>query len=119
VLATANELERLVIDLETGVRGFALTGEKQFLERLSAASPEQEQTARQIALAASAYLEQYAAPLLHAVRRGDPAAREVAATREGKQRVDAMWTLRTLARRSPSRWSSRWEWRDGCPSGSR
>ena len=32
VLATANELERLVIDLETGVRGFVLTGEDQFLE---------------------------------------------------------------------------------------
>jgi CHASE3 domain sensor protein len=107
VLATANELERLVIDLETGVRGFALTGEEQFLEpfnaarqslpahtaalaRLSAAAPEQERTARRIAQAASAYLEQYAAPLLRAVRRGDPAAREVAATREGKRRVDAM-----------------------------
>jgi CHASE3 domain sensor protein len=107
VLATANELERLVIDLETGVRGFAPTGEEQFLEpfdaarqslpahtaalaRLSAAAPEQERTARRIAQAASAYLEQYAAPLLRAVRRGDPAAREVAATREGKRRVDAM-----------------------------
>jgi CHASE3 domain sensor protein len=32
VLTAANELERLVIDLETGVRGFALTGREQFLE---------------------------------------------------------------------------------------
>jgi CHASE3 domain sensor protein len=32
VLTAADELERLVIDLETGVRGFALTGREQFLE---------------------------------------------------------------------------------------
>ena len=71
VLATANELERLVIDLETGVRGFVLTGEDQFLEpwdrarrslparaaaveRQSAADPEQERLARQLTLATSA-----------------------------------------------------------------
>jgi signal transduction histidine kinase len=107
LLVTANELERLVIDLETGVRGFVLTGEDEFLEpwhrarrnlpdraaaleRQSAANPEQERTARQLALAANAYVEQYAAPLVQAVRRGDPAARSVAATMEGKRRVDAM-----------------------------
>jgi len=107
VLATANELERLVIDLETGVRGFALTREEQFLEpwqaarrsvparaaaleRLSAGNAEQARTARQITQAASAYVEQYAAPLLEAARRGDPAARSVAATADGKRRVDAM-----------------------------
>jgi len=107
VLATANELQRLVIDLETGVRGFVLTGEDQFLapwdtarrslpvraaalERQSAADPEQQRRARQLTLAANAYVEQYAAPLVEAVRRGDPAARNVAATLDGKRRVDAM-----------------------------
>ncbi len=107
VLATANELERLVIDLETGVRGFVMTREEQFLEpwdnarrnlpgraaaleRLSAGQPEQARTARRIAQAASAYIDQYAAPLLQAARRGDPAARGLAATVEGKQRVDAI-----------------------------
>ena len=107
VLVTANELERLVVDLETGVRGFVLTGEDQFLEpfeaarrslparaaaleRQSEASPERERAARQLTLAANAYVEQYAAPLVERVRRGDPAARSVAATLEGKQRMDAM-----------------------------
>jgi signal transduction histidine kinase/CHASE3 domain sensor protein len=107
VLATANELERLVIDLETGVRGFVLTREQPFLEpwetarrtlparaaaleRQSAGTPEQQRRARQLALAANAYVEQYAAPLVQAVRRGDPAARNVAATLDGKRRVDAM-----------------------------
>jgi signal transduction histidine kinase len=107
VLATANELERLVIDLETGVRGFVLTREEPFLgpyqaaraslparaaelEQLSAGNAEQARTARRITRAASTYVEQYAAPLLEATRRADPAARSVAATAEGKRRVDAM-----------------------------
>jgi signal transduction histidine kinase len=107
VLATANEFERLVIDLETSVRGFVLTGDDRFLEpwdaarrnlpdraaaleRLSAGNPEQARTARQLTQAASAYVEQYAVPLLEEARRGDPAARSVAATADGKRRVDAM-----------------------------
>jgi CHASE3 domain sensor protein len=32
VLAAANQLERLVIDLETGQRGFVLTGQQRFLQ---------------------------------------------------------------------------------------
>ena len=107
VLAIANELERLVIDLETGVRGFILTGEARFLEpwdnarrslptraaeleRQSAANPDQRRTARQLAQAAGSYVEQYAAPLVQAARRGDPAARSITATADGKRRVDAM-----------------------------
>ena len=31
-LAAANQLERLVIDLETGQRGFVFTGQEQFLQ---------------------------------------------------------------------------------------
>jgi len=125
VLATANELERLVIDLETGVRGFALTREEHFLEpwqaarrsvptraaaleRLSAGNAEQARTARQITQAASAYVEQYAAPLLEAARRGDPAARSVAATADGKRRVDAMRVefaaCRIAGRSEPAGW---------------
>ena len=37
VLAAANQVERLVIDLETGVRGFVITGQDQFLEPWRAA----------------------------------------------------------------------------------
>jgi signal transduction histidine kinase len=107
VLAAANQLERLVVDLETGVRGFVITGRQQFLEpfdaartslpgraatleRLSAGNPEQARTARRIAEAANDYVDRYAVPLVGAARRGDPAARGVAATAEGKRRVDAM-----------------------------
>jgi CHASE3 domain sensor protein len=32
-LAAAIQLERLVIDLETGQRGFVFTGQEQFLQR--------------------------------------------------------------------------------------
>jgi CHASE3 domain sensor protein len=32
VLATANQLERLVVDLETGQRGFVITGQERFLQ---------------------------------------------------------------------------------------
>src|SRR4051795_5773722 len=37
VLASANVLERLVVDLETGPRGFLLTGEERFLQPWRAA----------------------------------------------------------------------------------
>jgi CHASE3 domain sensor protein len=32
VLVSANQLERLVVDLETGVRGYVITGKGQFLQ---------------------------------------------------------------------------------------
>jgi signal transduction histidine kinase/CHASE3 domain sensor protein len=107
VLAAAHELEGLVVDLETGLRGFVLTRENRFLEpwhaargslparaaaleRLSAGNPGQERMARQITQTTSSYIEEYADPLLEAAQRGDPAAREVATTAEGKRRVDAI-----------------------------
>src|SRR4051812_15911128 len=37
VLATANQLERLVVDLETGQRGFLITGQERFLQPWEAA----------------------------------------------------------------------------------
>ena len=65
VLVVANRLERLVVDLETGQRGFAITGQARFLqpwrdartalpgeagtlERLVADSPGQQARARRI-----------------------------------------------------------------------
>ncbi|MEY2424282.1 MAG: hypothetical protein QOI95_4349 [Acidimicrobiaceae bacterium] len=106
VLVAANELERLVIDLETGQRGFILTGEDQFLEPWNAARaalpgaignletatvvPSQDARARLIGDSIDAYVADYSAPLVDAARRGDPSARTVAATAEGKVRVDAL-----------------------------
>jgi signal transduction histidine kinase len=106
-LDTANELERLVVDLETGVRGFVITGSDQFLQPWntaradlpakvdalvgeSAGQQDQNRRARQIAEAASSYVQDYAVPLVSMVRSGDPAARSVAETAEGRRRLDAI-----------------------------
>jgi len=107
VLATANQLERLVVDLETGQRGFIITGQARFLEPWNAARaalPEQSRTleqlvadnpvqksrARRITQEAVSYLNDYSVPLLDAARRDPAPARTVAATEEGKRRMDAL-----------------------------
>jgi signal transduction histidine kinase len=107
VLVVANGLERLVIDLETGQRGFVITGEERFLqpwqaarnsfpgqartlERLVAGNPEQHRRAQRIAQATTSYLRDYSIPLVTTARRDPAAARTVAATEEGRRRVDAI-----------------------------
>ena len=106
-LTTANQLERLVLDLETGQRGFIMTGEEPFLEPWTAAraalpdlsrtleelvadNPDQNSRARRITHDAVSYLDDYSVPLLAAARRDPASARSVAATAEGKRRMDAM-----------------------------
>jgi signal transduction histidine kinase len=106
VLAAANQLERLVVDLETGVRGFVITGQTEFLqpwreaqvafpeqarrlERLTVV-PEQHRRTQRIAQAATSYVRDYSVPLVAAARRDLASARTVAATQEGKRRVDGM-----------------------------
>ena len=106
VLVAAHTLEGLVIDLETGERGFLLTGSEQFLEPWTAAQaalpdanrdleglarvPRQHARAQAIAGDIASYLEDYSLPVVEAARRGDPAARSVATAQEGKRRVDAL-----------------------------
>jgi signal transduction histidine kinase len=106
VLSTANQLERLVVDMETGQRGFFLTGQESFLQpwraaqaafpavsrRLEqlAAVPEQQQRARRINQAVTSYLRDYSIPLVAAARRDPAAGRRAAATSQGRQRVDAI-----------------------------
>jgi signal transduction histidine kinase len=106
VLAAANQLERLVVDLETGQRGFAITHQERFLqpwrqaqvafpeasrrlERLTVV-PEQHRRAQRITQAATSYIRDYAVPLVAAARRDPASARTMAATLEGKRRVDAI-----------------------------
>ncbi len=106
-LVAADELQQAVIDLETGVRGFVITREERFLEpwsearaafpeearaleRLVADDPVQLARARRIAQAGTSYIQEYAVPLIDAVRRNDASAQSVARTEEGKRRVDAM-----------------------------
>ena len=107
VLVVANRLERLVVDLETGQRGFVITGQEAFLqpwraaqaafpeqaatlEQLVANSPDQHARAQRIAQAGTSYIRDYSVPLVETARRDLAAARTVAATEEGKRRVDAL-----------------------------
>jgi signal transduction histidine kinase/CHASE3 domain sensor protein len=103
VLAAANLAEKQVLDLETGARGFALTREERFLApwqsartalprqlenlaTLVADNPAQESLAQQLADDARAYVDEYSAPLVDAVRRQD----NPPAAAEGKRRIDAL-----------------------------
>jgi GAF domain-containing protein/CHASE3 domain sensor protein len=107
VLIAANGLERLLLDLDTGQRGFLLTHEERFLQpwtdararfpasaaallRLVAGDPVAERRAARIAQHERAYTSRYSVPLVAAARRGDPSARSVSAAAAGKRRVDAM-----------------------------
>ncbi|OAH11303.1 oxygen sensor histidine kinase NreB [Streptomyces jeddahensis] len=107
LLMVANHLERRVVDLETGVRGFALTGQERFLqpwqearaafpeqaselERLAGGNAEQQARARRIERDGTSYIRDYSLPLVNAARRNPDTARTVAATEEGKRRVDAI-----------------------------
>src|SRR6266508_2984975 len=107
VLVAANQLERLAIDLETGQRGFVITGQERFLgpwraarvavpgqastlARLVAGDPAQQRRAQRLWRAVRSYVEDYSVGLVAAARRDPAAARTVAATQEGKRRVDAM-----------------------------
>jgi signal transduction histidine kinase len=107
VLVAANRLERLIIDLESGERGYLLTGSAEFLqpweaaraafpaqaaalERLVAGNAEQEARARRITQDGTSYLRDYSVPLIETARRDRAAASTLAAAEEGKRRVDAI-----------------------------
>ena len=106
VLAAANQLERLVIDVESGQRGFVITGQERFLDswrdaqralpgasrRLEqlTADDQQHGQALRIGQAVTAYVRDYSVPLVAAAGRDPDSARTVAATDEGRQRIDAI-----------------------------
>jgi signal transduction histidine kinase/CHASE3 domain sensor protein len=107
VLIAANELERLVLDLETGQRGFIATRDERFLQpwnaaradfparastliRLVRGNPAVERRAARIVQAERRYVTDYSVPLVDAARRGDRSARSVSAAAAGKRRVDGM-----------------------------
>ncbi|MFJ2241774.1 CHASE3 domain-containing protein [Streptomyces sp. NPDC087859] len=107
-LVEAGTMERLLLDLETGQRGFVITEHETFLQPWhqarselpaaarrfvgSATSTEQRRAAVQIAQGVDSFLDDYSVPLVRMVRRDDPEASSLATTMEGKERVD---TLRT------------------------
>jgi signal transduction histidine kinase len=106
VLVAANTLERLVLDLETGQRGFLVSGDERFLEPWHAARaaipeairhlnelaavPAQDRRAREIGALVDSYTRNYSIPLVNAARRDEASARSSDALLEGKRRVDAI-----------------------------
>ena len=95
------QLERTVVDLETGVRGFMLTDDETFLEpyrrgrlRLDVSlakladlsEPQTDATVGAITLHLNQYVREYTEPLIHGTRRPSV----LIATTEGKQRLDGL-----------------------------
>ncbi|MFF0050802.1 CHASE3 domain-containing protein [Streptomyces sp. NPDC005498] len=103
-LVEAGDMEQLLLDLETGQRGYVITGRTEFLQPWQKArdelpteirrftttttSPGQHRAAEKIARGVESFLRDYSSPLVERVRRGDPAASGLAETAEGKRRVD-------------------------------
>jgi signal transduction histidine kinase len=105
-LTASDGVAELVLDLESGARGFVITEQERFLgpwrlalaefprqartlERL-AGGREQAARARRIVTETRAYINEYSIPLVQAVRRGRAAASSVAVTAAGRRRVDAI-----------------------------
>ena len=108
ILATSNRTERLVIDLETGQRGYVITRDDNFLQPWNAArtalpgeaatlrrlaegaGPDQGKRAAAIERDLTSYLRDYSIPIVNTAQR-DPGYTMPAATAvKGKQRVDAL-----------------------------
>jgi signal transduction histidine kinase len=104
VTVSALELEKLVLDLETGVRGYVLTGNPDFLQpyttakgQLKAAEdrftartrdePQQRARAKQLRASIDQYLEDYTKPVLLIAQDNLQAAKE-ATQQEGTFRID-------------------------------
>jgi signal transduction histidine kinase len=105
VVSQANLVERLLLDLETGERGYVITGQERFLEPYRSArvtlgpelrrltklvedDPGQRALAVTIRQQSLAYLKGWAIPLVETARRSLPRARAKVATGGGKRRVD-------------------------------
>ncbi len=107
VIAAANSLEAVVLDLETGSRGFVITRRERFLdpwtsglaafprdgsalERLVNDNPAQETRAKAIVREGNLYISAYSRPLVALARSGSLQAATLVATGVGKRRVDAI-----------------------------
>jgi signal transduction histidine kinase len=104
LIGQANATKNLLLDAETGVRGFSLTGEERFLQPWLAATRQFDPAAQALVDGAAgaarpiaeriqrdgdSYLRDYSQPLV-ASRRANPDAGVVQTTTEGKQRIDAL-----------------------------
>ncbi|MFD1517632.1 sensor histidine kinase [Pseudonocardia yunnanensis] len=125
VLVAAARVERILVDIETGTRGYLLTGDDRFLQPAHAGEADFAQasrelvdltaiadqnetpgrltsihvsgTARAIKIKGESYIRDYFRPLVAAAERGDPAARSVENAQLGKTKFDDIrWDFNTL-----------------------
>jgi signal transduction histidine kinase len=105
-VAASSHLERLVVDMESGVRGYLLTGADRFLDpyrkalvlypQASGALVQTATTSRTQRMATDiqghidSYVNDYLSPLLALSHKSSKRARSVVETGEGKRRVDAL-----------------------------
>jgi signal transduction histidine kinase len=99
-VVSAVRLEKLVLDLETGTRGYVITNDREFLAPYDAARrslPSESRTLRSVAPGPwsaqvdrlwRSYLTEYAVPLIRLAGQSPAAARATVARGEGKRRVD-------------------------------
>jgi len=108
-VAASARLERLVVDMESGVRGYLLTDAGRFLDPYrkalvlypqasaalvqTATTPETREKASDIQRHIDSYVNDYLNPLLSLSRRSAGPARSVMETGEGKRRVDALRSM--------------------------
>jgi signal transduction histidine kinase len=105
MLAATLGLEKLVVDLETGLRGFILTGDERLLapysearkalpaqletfERLSTENAGQRRRARRLSRDIRDYVDEFATLILRIARESPDAARDQVAELEGEGRTD-------------------------------
>ena len=106
-IASANQLETLALDLETGLRGFVITKDEKSLKpwnqaldaypkqmqellRLSADNPGQEQRARGIRAAIRSYLRDYSLPLINFLRRNPGVESRIVRAGGGLNKLDTV-----------------------------
>ena len=106
-LIAARALEAVILDLETGVRGYVITDDARFLqpwndaraafgpqaralEAMARDHPDELRHVRTIVQGVESYIQDYAAPLIEAVRKRDPDTHSIERTNEGKQRIDRL-----------------------------
>jgi signal transduction histidine kinase len=107
VISAANRLQTLVVDLETGVRGFALTRDDLYLDPwrrarrrypraittlldLTRDNPDQHRRAMAIKRAIERYFRTYSVPVVGFLRRNPEAAPDIATAEEGRQEVETI-----------------------------
>ncbi|MFJ8542719.1 CHASE3 domain-containing protein [Streptomyces sp. NPDC093586] len=105
-LVEAGTMEKLLIDMETGQRGYIITEREEFLAPWHAArealpkerqqftemttSRDQQRAAERIARGVESFLYDYSVPLVDMARRDDPAASDFEHAAKGKELMDAL-----------------------------